>query len=199
MNTSLILGWMAAFVAAQIALFVAAGRARNVVAPRTPKSLAVVILRWSLGVMGLLVLFAVLIPTPHGRNWESAVLGELRTFSSAQVAYQSLTGGWFGAPECLARPATCVPEYSGSPFYELTPERKASLGYTLTFHPGREVMSKTGVKGYESWAYVAVPEPRARNFRSFCLDASGAIRWAGPRETITITAGVCPPTMAMIN
>jgi hypothetical protein len=199
MNTALILGWMAAFVAVQIALFVAAGRARNVVAPRPPKSWAVVILRWSLGVVGLLVLFAIVIPAPHGRNWESAVLGELRSFSSAQFAYQSLTGGWSGTPECLARPATCVPDYNGPTFYELTPERKASLGYTLTFHPGREVKSTTGVKGYESFAYVAVPGPKAKNYRSFCLDASGAIRWARPGETITITNGVCPPTMTILN
>ena len=198
MNTALILGWMAVFVAVQVALFVAAGRAREVVAPRKPKSWPVVILRWTLGVVGLLVLLAVLIPGPPRRNWELAVLNHLRTFTSAQFAYHSETG-LFGTPDCLARPATCLPGYSGPLFLEVTPERMASLAYDFTFHPGREATSKTGVKGYESWAYVAVPGPKAKNFRSFCLDASGAIRWAPPGETITVTSGVCPQTLPTLS
>ncbi len=198
MNTALILGWMAVFVAVQVALFVAAGRAREVVAPRKPKSWPVVILRWTLGVVGLLVLFAVLIPAPRRRNWELAALDHLRTFAGAQFYYQGHTG-LFGTPDCLARPATCLPGYSGPLFLEVTPERMASLGYDFTFYPGREVMSDKGVKGYESWAYVAVPGPKAKNFRSFCLDASGAIRWAPPGEAITISSGVCPKTLRLLN
>lgn len=200
MSEAVILAWMAAFVAVQVALFFAAGRARQVVAPRPPKSWGVLLLQWGLGTAALLLMIAVLLPVPHGRNWESGALGHLRTISSSQAAYLSVTEGVYGRPDCLVRIATCVPGYGGPmilPLQELSTERLGSLGYEFTFYPGRPATSRTGVKGYETWAYVAVPGTRAKGRRSFCLDETGFIGWAPPGQPIVVSGGACPKLEAV--
>ena len=130
---------------------------------------------------------------------EAATIGDIRTVVSAEAAYQSSSNGWYGPPECLARPAECIPAYDGPTFLD---PQMASLavksGYRRAFH-GRPAMS-AGADGsapppraLEGWAYVADPvTPGQTGVRSFCGDASGRI-CAVPSGPIDASGGECPP------
>ena len=136
---------------------------------------------------------------------EAATIGDIRTVISAEAAYQSYSGGYYGPPECLAAPATCLPGYSGLNFLE--PEfasAKVKSGYQRTFHPGPAAAAGAGgtappPKALETWAYVAVPvTPGTTGVRSFCGDASGRV-CAVKVGSIDASGGQCPPPPACLD
>ena len=131
---------------------------------------------------------------------EAATIGDIRTVISAEAAYQSYSGGYYGPPECLAAPATCLPAYSGPNFLE--PEFASATvksGYRRTFHPGSAVASGSdgtaAPRGsLESFAYVAVPrEPGKTGIRGFCGDAKGRICFTTDGSPPAVTGGLCDP------
>jgi hypothetical protein len=194
------------FLVLQVLLLVAAQRARAHVAGH-PRSLASRLLLGALGVAAVLFFLATLIPRPHGRNWEGIVIGDLRTFTSAQVSYQA-TSTVYARPECLVEPPKCLPGYQGPTFLDalfLSPERSVQRGYDLTFHPGPEanappVASGPGVRGPLAWAMTAVPNRKeTRDRRSFCVDASGVIRFAEPPSTVAVVNAECAPGLAVVQ
>lgn len=131
---------------------------------------------------------------------ESAAIGDIRTVIAAEAAYQSVSGGFFGPPECLADPAKCLPEYSGQ---QLLDPGLASLGpknaYRRTFHAGTPASAASALPGAPfatgrlmGFAYVAVPEvPGKTGVRGFCGDATGRICYTTDGTAPGVENGSC--------
>ena len=145
-----------------------------------------------------------------GSSNESATVADIRTFISAEAAYQSASGRYYGSPECLAAPSTCIPGYPGSAPTFLDSQLAsmvAKSGYRRTFHPGPLVSAPTNSAGdpipsesFERFAYTAVPvEPGVTGRWSFCGDLSPTTSGrlcqvrSGP---IYASGGQCPPPPA---
>ena len=78
---------------------------------------------------------------------ESATLGDIRTLISAEAAYHSANGGFYGPPDCLVAPfqAACIPSYpTNAPTFLDSRSRPctAKSGYDRSFQPG----TPTGVR-----------------------------------------------------
>jgi len=107
----------------------------------------------------------------------------LRSLLAAERAYRRANGGFYDRPACLARPASCIPGYAGSPFLD---EEAAGLpsrfGNAFTFHPGPAApadavrdgrLSPSSLDGY---AFVAAGGvDRLGTAYSLCVDARGLV------------------------
>jgi type II secretory pathway pseudopilin PulG len=127
---------------------------------------------------------------------ESAAIGDIRTIVSAQAAYQSASGGYYGTPECLANPAPCIPNYQGPTFLDA---QLASLqpksGYQRSFHPGPAAQGDQGLSGLMGYAYTAVPVAKGQTgVRGFCGDASGVVCFTPDGSTPEVVDGACGPS-----
>ena len=106
---------------------------------------------------------------------ESASIGDVRTFISAEAAYHSATGGLYGSPLCLVAPQGpgCVPSYPAvaptfvdSQIAALT----AKSGYNRAF--GGAVVPG----GFSCYMYHATPVSVGQTgVRGFAGDCSGRI------------------------
>jgi type II secretory pathway pseudopilin PulG len=119
---------------------------------------------------------------------ESGTIGDIRTVISAQAAYQSSSGGYYGTMECLNAPSGCIPNYTGPTFLD---PQLASLqpkaGYKRAFHPGTREAS-----GLMSFAYTAVPvEPGKTGIRGFCGDSTGIICYTSDGRAPDVRDGAC--------
>ena len=133
---------------------------------------------------------------------ESATLGDIRTMISAQAAYQSSSGGYYGTPDCLARPKECIPNYDGPHFLDAElASAQVKSGYRRTFHPGPAVSSALDGSAVppgslSTFAYVAVPaNPGQTGIRAFCGDSGGRV-CAVNSGGIDASGGECPPPPA---
>ena len=131
---------------------------------------------------------------------EAATIGDIRTVISAETAYHSFSGGYYGPPECLAAPTTCLPSYSGPTF--LDPDLASAAtknGYRRTFHPGIAIAAQPDGSpvprgSLDSFAYVAVPvEPGRTGIRGFCGDSTGRICSTSDGEAPAVLGGACDP------
>jgi hypothetical protein len=121
-------------------------------------------------------------------SYERPILNDLESLQSAQAAYSSVAGGWYGTPACLGAPWDCLQGYpaDGPAFVPpalatLTPEN----GYARSFYKDRPTnpMAVPGPFGqtYAAWAYTAVPQKERGKRRSFCADSTGRIcAYKGP-------------------
>jgi type IV pilus assembly protein PilA len=112
---------------------------------------------------------------------EAAAIGDIRTVISAEAAYQSANNGYYDTMQCLATPATCIPDYTGPTFIDpALASATLKSGYKRTFHAGpvpARRPSGTSPSSMETWAYVAVPATQGQTgVRAFCGDSSGVIR-----------------------
>jgi type IV pilus assembly protein PilA len=116
---------------------------------------------------------------------ESAAIGDARTVSSAETAYQSSSGGAYGAITCLSTPsnAVCINSYDPlSPTF-LDPAIAAAAtvnkgGYRRVFTPGSAMTTPlaTGTSNYDSFCYSATPVTfNQTGVRGFGIDASGRL------------------------
>ena len=130
---------------------------------------------------------------------EAAAIADVRTFVYGEAAYQQASGGYYGPPECVARPADCLPGYSGPSLLDASiASLEAKNGYQREFHPGSPVDSALDgspvpPRSLTSYAYVAVPVKEGQTgVRSFCGDASGRTCYvvSGP---VAAAGGECPP------
>jgi type II secretory pathway pseudopilin PulG len=132
---------------------------------------------------------------------EAATIGDIRTVISAEAAYQSASGGYYGPPECLSAPATCLPAYSGPTFLsDDLASASVKSGYRRTFHPGPAVSTGAplGIPAatgrLESFAYTAVPAERGRTgTRGFCGDSTGRICFTADGSEPAVAGGACDP------
>jgi type IV pilus assembly protein PilA len=71
---------------------------------------------------------------------EAANIGDARTVVSAEAAYQSADGGFYGNITCLATPSTCIANYAAaSPTFldgNLAAVTSTKSGYNRTFAAG---------------------------------------------------------------
>lgn len=131
------------------------------------------------------------------REREAMVRGEIRMVISAQVGYQGASGG-FGEMRCLARPADCIPGYTGPPFLD---EELASAveknGYRRQFHAGPRVAGASSKAAssplLKAFAYTGVPSSVGETGqRSFCGDSTGRVCALASGTPPAVTAGACP-------
>ncbi len=103
---------------------------------------------------------------------EAAAIGDIRTFISAEAAYQASANGVYGPPECLAKPADCIPSYQGPSFIDAElASLRPKTGYKRSFVPGPPRGS-----GLEAFAVVLEPmSPGRTGVRAFCGDMTGVI------------------------
>jgi hypothetical protein len=159
--------------------------------------------------VGVGVLIPMIAPTillrPPPNHNESATLGDMRTLMSAEAAYQAASGGYYGPPECLVAPPTCLHGYPVNlPTFldSQLASRMPKSGYRRAFHPGAPAPppadGKPGAKGgLVSYAYVAVPlRPGLSGVRGFCGDSTGRICFTVDGSAPPVTDGLCDPQCA---
>jgi len=124
---------------------------------------------------------------------ESATQGDVRTWISAEAAYEgaSSNNGYAPAASCLSQPSNgaCIPGYSTTaPTFldgNLATDTLVKSGYSRSYQP-----SATGIgKGFDGYCYQASPSTLNRTgTRSFGGDSSGVL--AGTQGAIACcTAG----------
>jgi hypothetical protein len=150
--------------------------------------------------LGVLGIAAVSIPSllrAKTSALETAAIGDLRTMISAQAAYSRQNDGLFEAClECLAEPATCLPEYAKNGPRFLDPalaSLETARGYRRAFYPGPVAGTRPPARGrprppgITSFAYTAVPVAYER-MRAFCGDATGLICFTRDGREPRVTA-----------
>ena len=131
---------------------------------------------------------------------ESAAIGDIRTVMSAQAAYHSANGGFYGPLTCLVAPssANCIPNYpTGGPIFldvqlgSLSPKN----GYARSFQGS----APTGVgQDIPCYAYHATPLVGGQSgVRGFAGDCSGAICFTGDGSPIPTPNGILPVCNAL--
>jgi len=107
---------------------------------------------------------------------ESATIGDIRTVISAEAAYHSANGGYYGTITCLTAPsaAVCIPSYPATaPTFldsQLATTSMPKSGYERSFE---ENVIPGGISCY---AYHATPAtPNQTGVRGFAGDCSGRI------------------------
>jgi hypothetical protein len=127
-------------------------------------------------------------------------IGDLRAIVSAETAYASENGGFFGDLECLQRPGECIPGYGPERPAFLTPDLAADsrLGYARRFHPGPKAPAeeirarKLASSSLVAFAFTAVPAPRTRGrCESFCTDSTGRICFMADGSEPPVADGLC--------
>ena len=128
---------------------------------------------------------------------ESAAIGDVRTVISGEAAYQSANDGFYDTLECLGRPSSCIPNYTGPTFLDpVLASGEPKSGYRRTLHLGpaadlsnASAASPTSVTGY---AYVAVPVKTGQTgVRAFCGDARGIICYTVGGNEPDVVDGEC--------
>jgi hypothetical protein len=147
------------------------------------------------GVMGVGMIAAIAIPSllrARVAANEAGAIGDIRTVISAEAAFESTAQG-YGDLACLAKPATCLKNYSGPAFLDEALSGAAEKnGYKRAFHPGPAGKMRGT---YRAFAYTATPiEAGKTGVRSFCGDATGRICVDPKGAPIVPVAGACPQT-----
>ena len=127
---------------------------------------------------------------------ESAVIGDTRTIISAEAAYHSANGGFYGPLTCLIGPAqaACIPSYPlTAPLF--LDSQLASLndkqGYDRTFQPGLPTGVRSDITCY---AYLSQPlTPGQTGVRAFGADCGGVICASPSGAPVTATNGILDP------
>ena len=106
---------------------------------------------------------------------ESATVGDIRSVISAEAAYHSANGGYYGTLDCLLVPsaAGCIPAYSsGAPTF--IDSQIASLGSKSGYD--RDFFGAPIPGGLGCYVYQTVPSsPDKTGVRGFSGDCSGVI------------------------
>lgn len=130
-------------------------------------------------------------------------IGALRSLVTAENAFASRNGGFYGPLDCLTTNA-CFAAGAVTPAPILNAAPSVS-GFTGTFHPGAApaatIVHKTraSTRSLASWAYTLTPNPDAPpGLASFCADATGTVCQLS-RPSAPVTGGLCPATCTGIR
>ena len=118
---------------------------------------------------------------------EAGGVGDSRSVGSAEVAYSSSNGGFFGQPSCLSNPVTCNWAAGTTPFIDAQlGSLTTKQGYRRSFLPG-SAGSGSPDPGLTTFVYFALPASLAQTGnRAFGIDHTGLICFT--------TDGTAPPT-----
>ena len=112
---------------------------------------------------------------------ESGAIGDIRTVMSAQAAFQSSSGGFYGTLDCMASPSGCIPVYPATAPTFVDPAIGSTAG-TVKSGYGRlqndfPTVTPGAPAGYlDAFAYYATPIVQNQTgVRGFAGDASGRI------------------------
>jgi hypothetical protein len=126
---------------------------------------------------------------------EERTLRDIRTLSAAEQAYAGTNHGYYDLP---LRLRYSPPLLSG-------PSEGRWSGYVRRFHPGPPPDGETiehavvSPSSLRSFAYVARPlDPGTTGRRTFCVDATGLIRFTLEERLPDPVDGVCPRTMLFL-
>jgi len=124
---------------------------------------------------------------------ESATIGDIRSVISAEAAYHSANGGYYGAMTCLLVPsaAGCIPAYStGAPTFidsEIA-SFNAKSGYDRTFF-GAAIPGGLGC-----YVYQTTPSSQDKpGVRGFSGDCSGVICYTPDGTPVPQSGGAMAP------
>src|SRR5262245_11258365 len=116
---------------------------------------------------------------------ESGTIGDCRTISSGEVAYQSTSMGTYGVLTCLSTPAdpACIVNYAPTNPTFLDPAVASGAtvnksGYKRSFNAGAAMTTPaaTGAGNVDSFCYEGIPLVKGQTgVRSFGVDSSGRI------------------------
>lgn len=127
---------------------------------------------------------------------ESAAIGDTRTLISAEAAYHSANGGFYGPLTCLVAPgqAACIPSYPvNAPLFldSQLASQNDKQGYDRDFLPGLP----TGVRSdMTCYAYLSRPLTVGQTgVRAFGADCAGVICATPDGTPLTATNGVLDP------
>jgi prepilin-type N-terminal cleavage/methylation domain-containing protein len=136
---------------------------------------------------------------------ESATIGDIRTLISAEAAYHAATGGYYGTPECLGVPATCILGYppAGPTFLDsqMAQSTSTKTGYARTFtNPAPTFPPNLGPQGgLGCYLYEALPAaPNQTGVRGFGGDCSAIVCFT-PDGSSFATIGILPPNCLPIQ
>src|SRR5687767_2167706 len=124
---------------------------------------------------------------------ESATLGDMRTVVSAQAAYHSANGGFYGPLTCLVAPgsANCIPDYplDGPSFLDSQLASQTSKsGYNRAFQSGQATGLRQDMPCY---AYHSTPTmPGQTGVRGFGADCGGMICYTNDGTAVPSVNGV---------
>ncbi|HEV2489911.1 MAG TPA: prepilin-type N-terminal cleavage/methylation domain-containing protein [Candidatus Acidoferrales bacterium] len=140
---------------------------------------------------------------------EASAVGSLRTMTTASVSYNSTYGNGFPpsltvlGPPAPGANATCNLAGLIDNILANAPNQKS--GYTFTWVTGATVQNPVPVGcaagGFvDGFAVQAVPIAVGQTGqRSFCVDASGVIRFDPTGVLIAAPAGICNPAMSPLQ
>jgi type IV pilus assembly protein PilA len=93
---------------------------------------------------------------------EAATVGDIRTVVSSEAAYHASTGGYYGSPECLGNPSSCILGYpvSGPTFLDsrIAQSYLSKSGYARSFSSTPPITPPNLlVGGFACYLYEALP------------------------------------------
>ena len=125
---------------------------------------------------------------------ESATIGDVRALISAESAYQSANGGYYGNITCLSSPVTCLQSYAANGPTFMDPNiavvSASKSGYNRSFTAGTTIATSQtiGSGAIADFTYFATPVSIGQTgVRGFAGDASGRICYTGDGQTPTMT------------
>jgi type IV pilus assembly protein PilA len=135
---------------------------------------------------------------------ESATVGDIRTLISAEAAYHASTGGYYGTPECLGGPWTCIISYptTGPTFLDsqMAQSTMSKSGYNRAFTnppPTFPPQLNPAVGGLGCYLYEALPATQNQTgVRALGGDCSAVICYTpngAPFGTVGILPSNCQP------
>ena len=134
---------------------------------------------------------------------ESATIGDIRTWISAEAAYQSSNAGFYDFnASCLVAPNGCIPTYStGAPTFvdSQIAAMTAKSGYdrSMDSNAGVPANIPAGASASSTGAVVYVATPSAKDktgVRGFAGDTSGIICTSGDGSIPPNASGGVTPT-----
>jgi type II secretory pathway pseudopilin PulG len=140
---------------------------------------------------------------------ESATIGDIRTFISAEAAYHSVNAGFYDSnPVCLTDPNSCIATYSpsGPNFIDsqlASLSTKSGYSRAMGSNGGAPASTPPGASSSSTNAVVFVATPATQDktgVRGFAGDTAGIICTCGTGCTppnadgkVTPTPGACDP------
>ena len=129
---------------------------------------------------------------------ESATLGDIRTLISAEAAYHSANGGFYGPPDCLVAPchAGCIPSYPTNGA-DLPGQPARGRDREERLQPPFEPGTPTGLRSdmpcyaYHATPVMVGPDRRARVRRRLQRHASATPTTARPSPSVGRHLAAC--------